>query len=164
MEYRDLYDENRKPLGRTIAKNQPVPSGCYYIVVVVFIENSKGELLLQKRSEEKGGKWATTGGHPKTGESSEIGMQTELKEELGLEVELKELKYFKTIKSEDDFVDLYYLKKDVDIKYIKMQPSEVQAVKWYTKKEIKNLISSGKFFKYHIDYYKYFLSFIEENA
>lgn len=43
-----------------------------------------------------------------------------------------------------------------------MQPSEVQAVKWYTKKEIKNLISSGEFFKYHIDYYKYFLSFIEE--
>ncbi len=121
-------------------------------------------MVLQKRSEEKGGKWATTGGHPKTGETSEIGMQTELKEELGLEVELKELKYFKTIKSEDDFVDLYYLKKDVDIKDIKMQPSEVQAVKWYTKKEIKNLISSGEFFKYHIDYYKYFLSFIEENA
>ena len=43
MEYRDLYDENKNLTGEKIKKGDSVPNGRYYITVVVWIENSKGE-------------------------------------------------------------------------------------------------------------------------
>ncbi len=159
MEYRDLYDENRNLTGEKIAKNAPVPAGRYYITVMVFIENSKGEILLQQRSKEKGGAWATTGGHPKSGETSKIGMCTEIKEEIGIDVNQDELTLFKTIKTEDDFVDYYYLKKDLDIKDVKFEDGEVQDVRWFTKSEIESMIKDGTFFFYHIDPYQDFIKF-----
>lgn len=59
MELRDLYNENKELTGKTIYKGQDVPKGHYYITVVVFIQNSKNEFLIQKRVKEKDGKWAT---------------------------------------------------------------------------------------------------------
>ena len=59
MELRDLYNENKELTGKTIYKGQDVPKGRYYITVVVFIQNSKNEFLIQKRVKKKDGKWAT---------------------------------------------------------------------------------------------------------
>mgnify|MGYP000735637883 FL=1 len=59
MKLRDLYDENKELTGETIYKGQDVPKGRYYITVVVFIQNSKNEFLIQKRVKKKDGKWAT---------------------------------------------------------------------------------------------------------
>lgn len=160
MEYRDLYDKERNLTGKVIKKDDLVPSGYYYITVMVFIENLKGEILLQKRSKEKGGAWATTGGHPKSGQSNLEGMQAEIKEELGIDVSLNDLILFKTIKTEDDFLDLYYLKKDINLNDIKIQTEEVQAANWFTIEEIEEMIKTDKFFKWHIDAYRDYLEFI----
>ncbi len=149
MEYRDLFDKNRKPLGERVAKGEKFDKGKYIVVVMVFIENSKGEILLQKRSEAKGGKWATTGGHPTSGQSSLEGMLTELKEEIGVNVDKNELVLFKTMKTPKTFVDLYYLHKDIDIKDTKLQTSEVQDIAWFTKAQIEDLVKSGQFFMPH---------------
>ncbi len=67
MERRDLYDINRQLTGETIFKDEPIPDGRYIIVVHVFIQNSDDKFLIQKRSMAKDGKFATTGGHPKSG-------------------------------------------------------------------------------------------------
>lgn len=160
MEYRDLYDKERNLTGKVIKKDDLVPSGYYYITVMVFIENLKGEILLQKRSKEKGGVWATTGGHPKAGQSSLEGMQAEIKEELGIDVSLNDLVLFKTIKTEDDFLDLYYLKKDINLNDIKIQAEEVQVANWFTIEEIEEMIKTGEFFKWHIDAYRDYLKYI----
>ena len=161
MEYRDLYDGNRRLTGERSEKCEPVPVGRYYVTVMVFIENSNGEILLQKRSQDKGGQWATTGGHPKSGETSEIGIRNEIEEELGINVDNDNLVCYKTIQTEDDFVDFYYLKRDVDIKEINMQLEEVQDVKWFSKQELEKMIMSGDFFKYHIQPYRDFLSYLQ---
>ena len=79
MERRDLYDKNRNFSGKTIYKSESVPEGSYIVVVLIYIQNSKGEFLLQKRSARKNGLWATTGGHPKSGEDSIQGILTEVK-------------------------------------------------------------------------------------
>ena len=144
MEYRDLYDENRNLTGEKITKNQTVPKGKYYVTVMVFITNSNGEILLQKRSKQKGRLWATTGGHPTSGQNSLQGIQTEIFEELGINIKEDDLTLYKTIKTEDDFVDLYYLKQDIDIAKLKLQKEEVEDVKWFTQQEIKNLIIDNK--------------------
>lgn len=48
MEKRDLYDINRHLTGETILKDEKIPKDRYILVVLVFIQNSKGEFLIQK--------------------------------------------------------------------------------------------------------------------
>lgn len=160
MEYRDLYDENRNFTGKIIEKNEPVPEGYYYITVVIFIQDSMGKFLMQKRSDCKGGKWATTGGHPKSGESSLEGLVIEIKEELGLDIDDSKVKLFKTVKTNDDFYDLYYLKMDIDLKSIILQEEEVSEVKLLTTEEINELMKNGEFNKGHYHMFKDCLEYL----
>lgn len=66
-ELRDLYDKNSNKTNKTYKKGDVIPKGYYPMVVMVVIRNSKGEFLMQKRVETKGGDWGVTGGHPKSG-------------------------------------------------------------------------------------------------
>ena len=161
MELRDLYNSKRILTGEVIEKGKEVPLGSYYITVVVFIENEQGKFLLQKRVMKKDGKWATTGGHPKSGESSLQGIVTELEEELGINVKENELTLFKTIQTEDDFVDLYYLRKNIDIRDIKIQEEEVEKVMWASREEITKLIDEKHFSSSHREFYDYCIDFLE---
>ena len=163
MEYRDLYDENRIPTGEKIEKSEPVPAGRFYVTVAVFMQNSKNEFLMQRRSKDKGGKWATTGGHPKSGETSLQGIVTEIKEELGIDVDPKNLVFYHTIKTNKDFVDFYYLNQDFDLKDLTLQKEEVQDARWFTIEEIEDLIKKDDFFRSHIDYIKNCLEFLSKN-
>ena len=73
MELWDAYDENRKPLGYTVKREKfDSLNNEYHIVVHIWIKNSKGEYLIQKRSSNKkeGLKWAWTGGSVLMGENS----------------------------------------------------------------------------------------------
>ena len=160
MEIRDLYDENRLLTKETIKKGEKVPKGRYYITVIVWIQNSNNEFLIQKTSKEKGSYYSTTGGHPKSGETSIQGIVTEVKEELGIDINTKHLTLFKTIKTEDDFVDLYYLKQDIDLKGITLQKEEVEEASWMTHKEIESLIKNKQFLAPHIDFYKDCLEYL----
>lgn len=109
MEKRDLYDINRHLTGETILKDEKIPKDRYILVVLVFIQNSKGEFLIQKRSIQKDGKYASTGGHPKTSENSIQGMITEIKEEIGLDVIPEELQLFYSDRDDIDQVFLIYI-------------------------------------------------------
>jgi 8-oxo-dGTP pyrophosphatase MutT (NUDIX family) len=81
------------------------------------------------------------------------GIITEIKEELGVDVKANMLTLFKTIKTEDDFVDLYYLKADININDVKVQEEEVERVKWFSQSEIDNLIKDKLFLPEHIKFY-----------
>lgn len=163
MEKRDLYDENKILTGETIYKGQEVPKGRYYITVVVFIQNDKNEFLIQKRVAKKDGKWATTGGHPVSGETSKQGIITEIKEELGINVIENNIILFKTLKTEDDFVDIYYLKENINIDKIKIQEDELEDVKWACKEEIEKLIENGQFSESHTEFFRDYLKFLKLN-
>lgn len=156
MEYRDLYDENKNLTGEKININDEIPKGKYINTVVIFIENDRGELLLQ--INKKYNLWSTTGGHPKSGESSIDGIITEVKEELGIDISNDKLILFKTIKTEDDFVDLYYLKKDIDLMDIDRN-EEVGEVGWFNEDEILEMISKKKLIPSHVTFYKELLKY-----
>ncbi len=96
MELWDAYDENRKPLGYTVKREKfDSLNNEYHIVVHIWIKNSKGEYLIQKRSSNKkeGLKWAWTGGSVLMGENSIDGAVREVKEELGLTVDKKNSRF-----------------------------------------------------------------------
>ena len=86
MEIRDLYDKDRNLTGETILKGEQIPENRYIIVMLIFIQNSEGKFLIQKRSKQKNGLLAATGGHAKSGETSIQAIQTEVKEEIGLDL------------------------------------------------------------------------------
>lgn len=161
MEIRDLYDENKNLTGETIEKGKEIPKGRYYITVAVWIQNSKNEFLLQLTVPSKYHRWSTTGGHPTTGESSLDGIVTEIKEELGIVVDRNKLELFKTIKTEDDFVDLYYLNMDIDINNIVVQEEEVEEVKWASVEEIREMINKDVFLPPHIEFFDECLKYLE---
>lgn len=166
MEKRDLYDENRNLTGKTILKNFPIPKGYYIIVVLIFIQNSDGKFLIQKRSKLKNGKFATTGGHPKSGQTSIEGAITEVQEELGLDISNKDMKLFFSNKSSKSGVicDSYYLKMDIpDISSLRLQKSEVEFVCWLSTDEIKKLMKENKFFSSHYDDFEVLLDWLKDN-
>lgn len=153
MEKRDLYDKNRQKTNEVIYETDETPKNRYILVELVLIQNSKGEILVQKRSKQKGGEYGLTAGHAKSGESSIQGIISEIKEELGLEVSKEELKLIYSERNDEDrcFYDLYYLLKDIDISKIKYEVTEVESVKWCSKEEIKELCEKGEFKLSHIE-------------
>lgn len=165
MEKRDLYDINRNLTGETIYKGDSIPDGKFILVVLSFIQNSKGEFLIQKRSVQKGGKYASTGGHAKTGETSIQAMMTEINEELSLNANEDELHLVYSGREDEDkiFFDLYYMKKDFSTNSLILQKEEVESVKWMTINEIKQLISTNEFFDSNVDEFYKILDYLNNN-
>lgn len=164
MEKRDLYNENRVMTGETVYKGAQIPDNRYIIVVLIFIQNSEGKFLIQKRSERKNGKFATTGGHPKSGEDSIQGIITEVKEEIGLDIKAEDLTLYYGGRSESEkvFWDDYYIKLDVeDINKLELQEEEVESVHWFSAEEIINLMKEDKFFKNHYEEFEILLDWLE---
>ena len=166
MEKRDLYDSQRNITGETILKGEEIPKDRYIIVVLVFIQNSEGKFLIQKRSEIKNGKYATTGGHAKTGESSLDAILTEVKEEIGIDLNPDNLELYFSGRSEEDrvFWDDYYIRMDIpDIKELKLQEEEVSSVEWLSETEIRELMEQDKFFKSHYEEFEILLGWLRKN-
>lgn len=165
MEKRDLYDINRNLTGETIYKGDSIPDSKFILVVLSFMQNSKGEFLIQKRSVQKHGKYGSTGGHAKTGETSIQAMITEINEEIGLNVNENELNL--VYSGRDDinkvFFDLYYMKKDFPTESLTLQEEEVESVKWMNVNEIKHLISTNEFLDSNIDEFYRILDYLNNN-
>ena len=152
----DLYDENKNLTGEKLFREKGtkliVPKGRYSVVVLAFIENSKGEFLFQMTSKRKKNVWATTGGHVKSGQTSKEAIIEEIKEELGIDINEDEVKLFKTYKYDDAFKDVFYIKKDIDINSLTYEKDEVEYVKYLTKDKILDLINNnGNIRKTNID-------------
>ena len=166
MEKRDLYNEKRELTGETIYKGEEIPDGKYIIVVLVFIQNSEGKFLIQKRSERKNGKFATTGGHPKSGENSIQGIITEVKEKIGIDIKSEDLQLYFSGKSDEEkvFWDDYYLKMDIsNIENLNLQRDEVESVHWFSVNEIKELKKQDKFFKNDYEEFEILLDLLDKN-
>ena len=165
MEKRDLYDINRNLTGETIYKGDSIPDGKFILVVLSFMQNSKGEFLIQKRSVQKGSKYGSTGGHAKTGETSIQAMMTEINEELALNANEDELHLVYSGREDEDkiFFDLYYMKKDFSTNSLILQKEEVESVKWMTVDEIKHLISTNEFLDSNVDEFYIILDYLNNN-
>ena len=139
-ELRDLYDKNSNKTNKTYRKGDPIPEGYYPMVVMVVIRNSKGEFLMQKRSLSKGGDWGVTGGHPKSGETPIEGIITEVKEELGLDFSKEKFIEYDSGCDGSDCYKMYYVTKDINIKDISIQEEELSEVRWFTLKELQEMV------------------------
>lgn len=89
-----LVDENDKEVG-TGEKLKVHQEGKLHRCFSIFVFNSRGQMLLQKRAKSKyhsGGLWTNTCcSHPRKGESLEDAVQRRLKEEMGFNCGTKEI-------------------------------------------------------------------------
>lgn len=157
-EFWDIYDINRNKTGRLAERNvYCFKDGEYCLVVVAVIINSKGEILITKRSPNKihePSKWELTGGGAQAGETSLQAILRETREEIGLKFKPEDVIFLKEIRKDKrvcNFKDLWLFKTDIPIKDIKFTDGEVSEAKWVTidellkMKENNELISTMDF-------------------
>lgn len=147
-EYFDVLNEEGNYTGKVESREKCHKEGLWHKAVVVFIINSKEQVLLQRRSANKKlwpNIWdVTAGGHVLVGE---FGFQTiirETKEELGIELDKSEMIFLGSSRSSNvkgdiinnHFNEYYIANKDIDETKLKLQEEEVSEVKWIDKNEI----------------------------
>ena len=150
MEYLQLFDENKNMLDEKIERDNKLTltGNKYFMIILLFIENEKGEFLLQRTNPiTRDGKIATTGGHVTFGDD---GLKTTIKEaneELGLTFKPEDLTYIDTVVFKQCYLEIYYTNKPINMDEIKLQEEEVESVDWYTIDEINEMIETGNFRK-----------------
>lgn len=152
MELFDLYTAEREKTGRTMVRGEPVPEGFYRMVVHVCIFDPQGRMLIQQRQPFKKG-WSnlwdiSVGGSAVSGDTSRTAAERETREELGLEIDLAGIRPTMTIHWERGFDDYYIVNRPVDLESLRLQPEEVQKVRWATEEEILEMIDDGRFIPY----------------
>lgn len=162
MEYRDLYDNKRRPLNQVIQKGEKPKDGMYYVSVLIVLENSDGTFLLQKRTVDKGGLWGVISGHPKSGETSLEGMMEEMKEGMGICIPKELIKKFKTIQTKHKFVDFYYAKASILKEEIQLQQEEVADYMFASKDMVLKLIQENQFHYKHARMVKDCFQYLEK--
>ncbi|MBR5048593.1 MAG: NUDIX domain-containing protein [Erysipelotrichaceae bacterium] len=148
----DLYDHDRQSLGITIRRGEPIPAGCYHLVVHFCLFSSDGRLLCQRRSLTKPTYpyfWdVTVGGAALAGETSQQAVHREVLEEIGLDIDFSAMEpAFSNVFIE--FIDDYYfLVMDIDPSALSLQKEEVCAVRFFTLKEVRRMIRDKDFVQF----------------
>ena len=161
-EFIDVLDENGVKTGEIISRKEIHKKGLWHRAIVVAIINGKNEILLQQRSankEKNANMWdISAAGHISTGQDSLSAAAREINEEvsvnLGYNVDIKDFRYMYSFRKEqkysDDFIerqfyDFFILRQnDLKIENIKFQKSEVQAIKFCSMTELRELIENNE--------------------
>ena len=149
MEEIILVDENDNQIG-TGEKMKVHEEGKLHRCFSIFVFNSKGELMLQKRASTKyhcGGLWTNTCcGHPRPGEGTEEAAHRRLKEEMNFDCELEEaLKFiYKAVLdhglTEHEYDHVFI--GDFDGKPV-MNPEEAEDWKWISLDDLRKDIEKN---------------------
>jgi len=104
MEEFDVITEKGEFTSEVVPREQVHSQGLWHKSVHVWIVNSKGELLIQKRAAEKDShpnEWdISVGGHISAGEDPISTARKEAREELGIDLSRNELKKLFTYKNQ----------------------------------------------------------------
>ena len=152
MELLDIYTSAGVNTGKTRErgdKTTPLGPDEHIAVGVIFIENSKGEFLMQKTSSEKGGEFSSTGGHITHGETPLSSIKREVEEELGINVDNEDIKELGFLNYDMPLRFMFYLKKDINLADVHVQVEEVDYVKYMSIEEINKLIETNQITKSH---------------
>ena len=157
MERWDLLDENGRPTGERMVRGEPIRPGRYHRVVHVWVMDSTGRLLIQKRApflRLMPGEWTVTSGSAVAGEDSRQAAARELGEELGIHVRPEELEFLFTLRRRSSFSDLWLLRRDVEKNALRLQAEEVADACWVTRGQLQNMLGKRAFHHYGREYFE----------
>ncbi|MCL2756348.1 MAG: NUDIX domain-containing protein [Firmicutes bacterium] len=155
-----VLDENGIPDGKTISRNEVHQKGLWHECIIVCVIDKNNKLLIQKRAKGKShaGLWdLTIAGHMSAGEFPMDALFKESMEEVGVilprDLKVSDLKHLKTFRDsravredfiENQFVNLYVIHKDVNLKDIVLKLDEVEEVKKVSIYEMKEMAERGE--------------------
>lgn len=158
MELWDILDHSGKFTGRKVIRGQRrLNPNEYHLVVHIWPYDNNGRLLIQRRSQKRKlmpGEWAATGGSAVSGEESRVAAQRELSEELGIDLPAENLVLARRLKRKNSFLDVWFIKVDVDIEKLNLQREEVSAVRWIGGNQLKYLVKQGRYHNYGREYFE----------
>lgn len=174
-EFLDVLDENGKKIGKSKPLTQVHRDGSWHKSSHVWIYNSKGEILFQKRSKTTffpGLLDISIGGHITSGKKSKETAIREVEEEIGLKIKNKDLKKIGTKKMSlilpdlnfynNEFITIYLLKFDDNISSFRFQDEEVKSVKFIPIEKLKSDLKNPKLYKKFVPHGKYYFYIIEK--
>ncbi len=148
MEYWDVCDRTGRKLGYTKRSDEEFLDGEYHLSASVWIADSRGRLLIQKRSVSKrngASLWSITGGKVRAGECSIEACVREVKEELGFALDEQDIRFLYRSIGSDILFDDYIIIRDLPIEKAHLEVSEVSEIRWADLDEIRTLCHNGKF-------------------
>ena len=162
MEILAIYDENKEATGETFVRGEKPERG-YYLVAQLILFNSAGQMLIQQRASGKE-RWPdlwdiSCGGAVLAGETSREAAMRECREELGLEIDLTGQRPRVSVSFPEGYTDVYLAVRDLDPAKLTLQAEEVQAARFASESEIRQMIDDGRFFPY----YKSWISYLFES-
>lgn len=175
-EYLDILDASGNKTGESRTYEDAHELGLIHGTVHVWIVNSQGQLLLQKREKNRKaypGLWdISSAGHISKGETSIQAAKREVKEELGIELLDGDFHFLGTFEEHiilnngtyinNEFQDSFVVKKNVPIEEIKFDPGEVEEVRWITVQEFKNWTEGrGEPMVAHVEEYTKLLEYLK---
>ena len=176
MELIDIVDEQGSVTGEVIEKKSAHKLGKWHITAHVWIYNSKGELMLQRRSYNKDtfpGLWdISVAGHISAGESPAIGGVREVEEEIGLSINEADLEYLFVQKEShyhpdkdwynNEFHYVYLCKFDGLIEDLKLQEEEVEELRFLCPDDLKLELANKETSKFYVGHPNYYHKIIQE--
>lgn len=140
----DVLAPDGRQTGVRKAKHEVHCDGDWHRAAHVWIIDSDGRILLQRRSPRKENNPAlwdvSAAGHVSAGESALDAAVRETREELGLTLAGDELKLVATLCEssvlnnntyfDNEFHEIFVVERDVDIDALTLDPEEVAEVKW----------------------------------
>ena len=168
MEKWDLLDAEGNPTGRTIVRGERLLAGQYRLVVHIWVVDSRGRLLIQKRAPHlrlMPGVWAATGGSAVSGEISSDAARRELAEELGILTYPNELTYLGRLRRRNSHCDMWLLRTDdVRVNALHLQEEEVDRVMWVTWETLMEMVRQRRFHNYGQTYFRWLYRHIYKEA
>lgn len=158
MESWDIYTQDRKLTGRTHVRGNKLAPDDYHLVVHIWILNSKGEYLIQKRAAHLSwmpNMWATTGGAVISGEDSLQGVIRETKEELGIDINNQDVILLFTQIRGQDISDIYLAKLDYPLSQFQFEKQDMSEIKFASAEEIKSMVVKNEFVNYGEEYFSH---------
>ena len=147
----DVLTSEGRPAGRTKAKRLVHRDGDWHRAVHVWIVQSDGRILVQRRAlvkENNPGLWdVSAAGHISAGESLIDAAIRETREELGLEIRAAELQHVASLREQsvlnggtyidNEVHEIFIVRRNVDVRALRLQKEEVDDARLVTWDEFR---------------------------
>ena len=151
-EYQDIYDIHRNLTGRTVRRGLPRKPDEFILVIHLLLFDKQGRFLVQKRVRDKAS-WPdmwdiSLGGIAQTGDDSRTAVTREAEEELGLHLDFTNTEPIFSFRNRNIFDDYWIAQVDSANLELKLQPEEVEEIRWVTKSEWEALLHTHQVIPY----------------
>lgn len=143
----DIYDQDRNLTGRKHRRGDFLDRGDYHLTVHVWMMNRNGEILITKRSPNKGfpNMWECTGGSALAGDDSLTAAIREVREETGLELQPENGECILNFLGDDYISDVWLFFQDFELQDVKLLEGETCDKMYASVEDIRRMRDAGMF-------------------